>query len=343
VHYNDIILRKDKGSLQMTYLFTESNKPLISIIIPTKGNVKLLKSCIGSIETKSSYKNYEILVIDNGNKKEETKKYLNGLKHKVFTYDKPFNFSSINNFAITRARGEHIIFLNDDTSIISQNWMEYMLEHSTKPNVGAVGALLFYPNDTIQHAGILIGIDGMTSHAFEGLSRNDQGYKGLVQTVRECSAVTGACLMIKKNLFEQVGGFDENIEYSFNDVDLCLRLRENGYSVIYTPHAQLYHHGTASRPYTEDNNEIRYFVKRWHDIILKGDPYYDNTLSRIRPFEPKIGDEKLVLTDTRLFEESEHGFCKRLGKYIEVSNKVRKRHGIGRVIIEFLRFLKKHG
>jgi len=322
---------------------TDSDKPLISIIIPTKGNVKLLKSCIESIENISSYKNYEILVIDNGTKKEEAKKYLNGLKHKVLAYDKPFNFSRINNFAVTSARGEYIIFLNDDTKVISQDWMECMLEHSVKPNVGAVGALLFYPNDTIQHASVLVGIGGITSHAFEGLPRNDQGYKGLVQTVRECSAVTGACLMIKKSLFEQVDKFDENLAYSFNDVDLCLRLREKGYSIIYTPHAQLYHHGTASRPYTEDNNEIRYFVKRWHDLILNGDPYYDTTLSRIRPFEPKMSNEKLVLTDTRLIEESEQRFCKRLGKYIEVSNKVRKRHGIGRVIIEFLRFLKKRG
>ena len=322
---------------------SDSDKPLISIIIPTKDNAKLLKACIESIETISSYKNYEILVIDNGNEKEEAKIYLNSLKYKVLPYYKPFNFSRINNFAVTSAKGEYIIFLNDDTSIISQNWMECMLEHSTKPNVGAVGALLFYPNDTIQHAGVLIGIGGITSHAFEGLPRSDNGYKGLVQTIRECSAVTGACLMIKKSVFEQIGGFDETLAYSFNDVDLCLRLREKGYSIIYTPHAQLYHHGTASRPYTEDNDEIRYFVKRWHDVILKGDPYYDQNLSRVKPFESKTGDEKLVLTDTRLFEESEQGFFKRVGKYIEVSNKVRKRHGTGRVITEFMRFLKKRG
>ena len=316
---------------------------MISIIVPTKDNVKLLKTCIQSIETKSSYKNYEIIIIDNASKKSETKEYLNNLKHKVLSYDKPFNFSRINNFAVENAQGEHVLFLNDDTEIISENWMDSMLEHSIKPNVGAVGVLLFYPNDTIQHAGVLIGVGGITSHAFEGLPRNNQGYKGLVNNIRECSAVTGACLMIKKSLFEQVGGFDENLAYSFNDVDLCLRLREKGYSVIYTPHAQLYHHGTASRPYTEDNSEIRYFVKRWRDMILKGDPYYDQDLSRVKPFELKTGDEKLVLTDIRLFEESEQGFCKRLGKYIEMSNKVRKRHGIGRVILEFMRFLKKRG
>ncbi|MFZ1077859.1 MAG: glycosyltransferase family 2 protein [Nitrosotalea sp.] len=322
---------------------SQDSKPLVSIIIPTKDNPKLLKACIESIETKSSYKNYEIIIIDNGSRKEETKTYLGSLKHKVLSYDKPFNFSRINNFAVTNAQGEHIIFLNDDTRVISQTWIESMLEHSVKPTVGAVGALLFYPNDTIQHAGVLIGVGGIAIHAFEGLSRNDQGYKGLVQTVRECSAVTGACMMIKKSFFDKIGGFDEKFAYSFNDVDLCLRLREKGYSVIYTPHAQLYHHGTASRPYTEDNEEIRYFVKRYHDTILKGDPYYDQDLSRVRPFEPKTGDEKLVLTDIRLVFESEQGFSKRLGKYIEVSNKVRKRHGIGRVVVEFIRFLKKRG
>ncbi|MGB9003977.1 MAG: glycosyltransferase family 2 protein [Nitrosotalea sp.] len=320
----------------------DSGKLLISIIIPTKGNLKLLKACIENIETKSSYKNYEILVIDNS-RKEETKKYLESLKHRILLYDKSFNFAKINNFAVANARGEHVIFLNDDTEVISQDWMENLLEHSEKPTVGAVGALLFYLNDTIQHAGVLIGVGGVTSHAFEGLPRDDKGYKGFVQTIRECSAVTGACMMIKKSLFDKIGGFDEKLAYSFNDVDLCLRLREKGYSIIYTPHAQLYHHGTASRPYTEDNEEIRYFVKRYHDMILKGDPYYDQNLSRVRPFEPKAGDEKLILTDIRLVFESEQGFSKRLGKYIEVSNKVRKRHGIGRVVIEFVRFLKKHG
>lgn len=136
----------------------DSDKPLISIIIPTKDNVKLLKECIESIETLSSYKNYEIIIVDNGSRKEETKKYLKSLKHKVLYYDKPFNFSSINNFAVTNARGEHIIFLNDDTSVISQNWMEHMLEHSAKPTVGAVGALLFYPNDTSIHQTCFVSI-----------------------------------------------------------------------------------------------------------------------------------------------------------------------------------------
>jgi GT2 family glycosyltransferase len=319
---------------------SNSDKPLVSIIIPTKGNIKLLKKCVESIETKSSYKNYEIIVVDNS-KKGETKKYLENLKHKVLSYDKPFNFAQINNFAVKNARGVHVIFLNDDTQVISPDWIEKMLEHSVKPKVGAVGALLFYLNDTIQHAGVLIGVGGVTSHAFEGLSRNDSGYKDLVQTVWECSAVTGACLMIKKSLFEQMGGFDENFAYSFNDVDLCLRLREKGYLIIYTPHAQLYHHGTASRPYTEDNEEIRYFVKRWHDLILKGDPYYDQNLSRVKPFEPKKGEERLVLTDDRLVEESEQGSYKRLGKYVEVSNKIRKRYGTMRVFVEFFRFIKK--
>lgn len=320
--------------------FNASNAPLISIIIPSSGNVKMLKTCIESIQTKSSYKNYEIIIVDNS-RKEKTKKLLEILKHKILIYDKPFNFSKINNFAVQQASGEYVIFLNDDTRVISSDWMEKMLEHLIKPTVGVVGALLFYLNDTIQHAGVLIGVGGITSHAFEGLARGESGYKGLVQTVRECSAVTGACLMIKKSLFEQVGGFDENLAFSFNDVDLCLRLREKGYLVIYTPYTQLYHHGTASRPYTEDEKEIRYFVNRYHDFILKGDPYYEQDLSRIRPFEPKTDEEKLVLTDIQLIEESEKGNFRRLKKYAKVSNKIRKRHGFTRVIMEFLRFLKK--
>jgi GT2 family glycosyltransferase len=290
---------------------------------------------------KSSYKNYEIIVVDSSRKK-ETEKLLGGLQYKMLLYNEPFNFAKINNFAVKHTKGEHVVFLNDDTQIISQDWMEKMLEYSVKPNVGAVGSLLFYLNDTIQHAGVLIGVGGVTSHAFEGLSRNDPGYKGLVKTVRECSAVTGACLMMKKNLFEEIGGFDEKFAYSFNDVDLCLRLREKGYLIIYTPYAQIYHHGTASRSFIEDDKEIKYFVNLWHDLILKGDHYYDQSLSRIKPFEPKMGDEKLVLTDICLVE-SEQGVYKRLGKYIEVSNNIRKRHGYMRVLVEFLKFLKKQG
>ncbi|MDE1862735.1 MAG: glycosyltransferase family 2 protein [Thaumarchaeota archaeon] len=314
-------------------------EPLVSIIIPTKGDLKLLKPCTESIE-KSSYKNYEIIIVDNS-RKEETRKNLGGIKHKMLFYNGPFNFSKINNYAIRYAKGEHVLFLNDDTKVITHDWMEKMLEHSTRPDVGAVGALLFYPNNTIQHAGVLIGIGGITSHAFEGLGRGEPGYKGFVNSVRDCSAVTGACLMIKKSLFEQIGGFDEKLAFSFNDIDLCLRLREKGYRIIYTPYAQLYHRGTTSRSYVENNEEIRYFVKLYHDLILKGDPYYEEDLSRIRPFEPKMGEEKLVLTDIRLTEESEQESYKRLGKYIEASNKIRKRHGTKRVIIEFLRFLKK--
>lgn len=326
----------------MTLKSKNSDRPLVSIIIPTKGNIKLLQACIESIKTKSSYKNYEIIIVDNS-KKEETRKYLGSLKYTVLFYNEPFNFAKINNFAVKHARGERVVFLNDDTQVISQDWIERMLEHSVKPDVGIVGALLLYMNNTIQHAGVLIGVGGVTSHAFDGLQGDDQGYKGLVQTVRECSAVTAACMMIKKNLFEQMGGFDESYAFSFNDTDLCLRLREKGYLVIYTPYAKLYHHGTASRPYIEDDSETSNFVKRWHDLILKGDPYYDSNLSRIRPFEPKTGDENLILADNHLVEESSQGLSKRVGKYIEVSNKVRQRHGTRRLILEIMRFLKKKG
>jgi len=318
----------------------KNNQPLVSIIIPTKDNISLLKQCLESIENKSTYKNYEIIIVDNNSKKLESKPYFSALRHKVISYNEPFNFSKINNFAASEAKGEYIIFLNDDTEVISSDWIERMLEHSQKPEVGAVGVKLLYPDDTVQHAGDLIGIGGMTAHAFEGFPRDHPGYQGLLQRVHNCSAVTAACMMIRKKLFEEIGGFDENLAYAFNDVDLCLRLGKMGYSIIYTPHAELYHYASSTRPYTVHSEEIRYFIQRWRDIILKGDPYYDRNLSRLRPdYSPKIKQERFVLTDFGLFEESELGMLRKPGRYMRIANNIAKRHGVRRLTLEFLRYL----
>jgi len=319
---------------------TGNNQPLVSIIIPTKDNTNLLKQCLDSIESKSKYKNYEIIIADNDSKKPESKSYLLSLKQRVISYNERFNFSRINNFAVTEAQGEYIIFLNDDTVVISPDWIERMLEHSQKPEVGAVGVKLLYPDDTVQHAGDLIGIGGMTAHAFEGFPRDHPGYQGLLQRVHNCSAVTAACMMIRKKLFEEIGGFDENLAYAFNDVDLCLRLGKMGYSIIYTPHAELYHYASSTRPYTVHSEEIRYFIQRWRDIILKGDPYYDRNLSRLRPdYSPKIKQERFVLTDFGLFEESELGILQKPGRYMRIANNIAKHHGVRRLTLEFLRYL----
>ncbi len=316
----------------------KKNGPLVSIVIPTKDSVGILKRCINSIENKSTYKNYEIIIVDNNSKKLETKSYLSCLSHTVISYNEPFNFSKINNFALTQAKGEFIIFLNDDTEVISSDWIERMLEHSQRPEVGAVGVKLLYRDNTIQHAGVLMGVGTLTAHAFEGFPRDHADHKGL-QTVHDCSAVTGACMMIRKKLFQEIGGFDEHLAYAFNDVDLCLRLRKKGYSIVYTPYAELYHYTQSTRPYVVNVEEIRYFTERWHDLILQGDPYYDRNLSRVIPYAPKKKEERFVLTDLGMFEESEPRTLRKFKRYRGVANNIVRRHGIRRLTLEFLRYL----
>lgn len=316
----------------------KKREPLVSIIIPTRDNISMLKQCINSIQSKSTYRNYEIIIVDNNSRK-KARSYLSTLQHKILSYTEPFNFSRINNFAVTEAAGEHIIFLNNDTLVISPNWIERMLEHSERSDVGAIGVKLLYPDNTIQHAGILIGVGGISSHAFEGFPRDHPGYKGLIQLVRECSAVTAACMMIRKSVFKEVGGFDECLAYSFNDVDLCLRLRKKGYSIIYTPYVELYHYTSSSRPYTVDLEENKYFINRWRDLILEGDPYYDRDLSRLKPYIPKIMEERFVVTEVDLIEESK-GRTLLVKRYISAASKIDKQHGFMRLAIEFVRFLR---
>jgi len=317
----------------------KKNQPLVSIIIPTKDNTSLLKQCLESIESKSTYKNYEIIIVDNNSKKLESKSYLSALRHKVISYNEPFNFSKINNFAVTEAEGEYIIFLNNDTEIISQDWIERMLEHSQGSTIGAVGVKLLYPDNTIQHAGVLMGVGTLTAHAFEGFPRDHVGHNGLLQTVHDCSAVTGACMMIRKKLFQEIGGFDEYLAYAFNDIDLCLRLRRKGYSIVYTPYAELYHYTNVTRPYTVHVEEIRYFIERWRDLLLEGDPYYDRNLSRLKPYSPKTREETFVLTDLGLFEESEPEMVRIIRRHAGIAKNITIRHGVRRLAVEFLRYL----
>lgn len=318
--------------------YNKTSEPLVSIIIPTKDNVSILKKCLSGVETKSTYKNYEIIIVDNNSKKIETKSYLSGLQHRVISYNEPFNFSKINNFAVTKAVGEFVIFLNDDTEVISPDWIEQMLKHSQKPEVGAVGAKLLYSDNTVHHAGILMGVGTLTAHAFEGFDRDYQDQAD-IHRVHECSAVTGACMMIRKRLYEEVGGFDEHLPYAYNDVDLCLRLRENGYTIIYTPYAELYHYTQSTRSYVVSDGEIRYFVDRWRDLILQGDPYYDPNLSRVIPYTRKRKEERFVLTDLGLFEKSEPKTLRKFKRYKWVANNIVKQHGIRRLTLEFLRYL----
>jgi GT2 family glycosyltransferase len=258
--------------------------PLVSIIIPTKDQVRLLRQCVSSIEEKTSYDPYEIIIIDNNSINSETIHYLDALsdKHRVLRYPHPFNFSAINNFAAAQAKGEYLLFLNDDTQVIDGDWLTALLEQAQHPDVGAVGAKLLYPNNSIQHAGVIVGFFGGAGHAFKNLPNNRTTYFGLADLTRNCSAVTAACMMMRRKVFNEVGGFDEGLKVVYNDVDLCLRIRKQGYLIVYTPFAVLYHFESASRGRLRPTKEEEIFNQRWADTIRRGDPYYNPSLTLTR-------------------------------------------------------------
>ncbi len=258
--------------------------PKVSLIIPTRDNVSLLKNCLESIERLTTYGNYEIIIMDNDSADPATLEYLDSTPHRVIPFREPFNYSRINNVGVSMAEGEYMLLLNDDTEITSGEWLEAMLEHAQRPEVGAVGAKLVYPDGRIQHAGVLTGVGGtwglgVATHAHQFYPSTSPGYLGTITKVTNYSAVTAACMLLRKSVFEEVGGFDEdNLRVAFNDVDLCLRIRERGYSIIYTPYAKLLHHESVSRGYTGDPAEVLYMRERWGEV-LDNDPYYNPNFS----------------------------------------------------------------
>lgn len=262
--------------------------PKVSIVIPTRDNLSLLKNCIESIERLTSYRNYEILIVDNDSTDPQTLKYLSSTPHQVLRYEGEFSHSGANNLAASRAGGEYLLFLNDDTEVISGEWLEAMLRHAQRPDVGAVGAKLLYSNDRIQHAGLFTGVGGpwnpgVAAHSHQYYPAGSTGYVGALKTTRNYNAVTGACMMVRRAVFEETGGFDEqDLPIAFNDVDLCLRLRTRGHLVVYTPYARLYHHEAASRGYGSNpaSAQAAEYVKRRWDGVLDDDPYYNRNFSR---------------------------------------------------------------
>jgi GT2 family glycosyltransferase len=260
--------------------------PKVSIIIPTRDNLSFLKRCLESIEQLTTYRNYELLIVDNNSRDRATLGYLDSMPHRVIPFREPFNYSRINNFAVSHAEGEYVLLLNDDTEVISAGWLEAMLEHAQRPEVGAVGAKLLYPDGRIQHAGVVVGVGshweaGVAMHSHQFYSSDSQGYAGALVTTTNYSAVTAACILFRKALFTELGGLtEENLRVQFNDVDLCLRMREQGYYVIYTPYAELYHHESVSRGYRDlDRTENIYMRKRWGEVMDE-DPYYNPNFSR---------------------------------------------------------------
>lgn len=260
------------------------NSPLITIIIPTKDKSDYLRKCVNSIKMKTDYLNYEIIIVDNGSKEKSAINYLQSIHNrdncKVLSYPGRFNFSAINNYASKKSKGEFLLFLNNDTEVITSGWLSAMLELCQREKTGAVGAKLLYNDNTIQHAGVLLGVSGIANHAFYKLALNESPYFINANVIRNYSAVTGACMMVRKSLFEDFGGFDEiNLSISYSDIDFCLRLKEKGYLTVFTPYAVLYHHESVSRGYAEINHESNYMMNRWKNV-LTNDPYYNINLTR---------------------------------------------------------------
>ena len=261
-------------------------QPLVSIIIPTRDRVNLLRSCIAKIDKKSRYSNYEILIVDNESRDEKTLDYLKKSRHRCLAYPGRFNFAGMMNFAVRQAAGEHVILLNNDTEVITPEWIEAMLEHSQRPEVAAVGARLLYPDGRVQHEGIIIGLGGGSA-----LNVDHGGYFNLGQMVRNVSAVTGACMMTRRDLFEGLGGFDESLRVAFNDVDYCLRARERGYLIVYTPYAVLYHYESGTRGGLHPQEDELRYRRRWGEPGKYRDPYYNPNLSVRLPFTIKADGE----------------------------------------------------
>jgi len=259
-------------------------EPRVSIVIATRDKVHLLSQCIGSIETKTRYGCYEIIVVDNGSRDPESLAYLRSIaaKHRVYAYPGKFNFSAINNFGAGHALGEQLLFLNNDVEVITPDWLEAMLEHAQRADVGAVGAKLLYPDGRIQHAGVVVGLNGAAGNVFRFAPAEDERGPRLCDVVRNCSAVTAACLMIPRRVFEDARGFDERLPVAFQDVDLCLRIRREGRLVVYTPFALLYHYEGASRGRRHPTADERLFQRLWADVLQRGDPYYNPNLTHVR-------------------------------------------------------------
>ena len=267
-------------------------EPLISIIIANKDHSDDLKKCLASIHEKTTYRNYEIIIVENNSTELQTfdfyeqAKELYGAKIVTWQSNGTFNYSSINNFGISKAQGEYYIFLNNDIEILTPSWIEEMLMFVQREDVGAAGMMLYYPDDTVQHAGVILGIGGVAGHSHKHYNRGSYGYMSRMLIAQNLSAVTAACMMVKASVISEVNGFDETLAVAFNDVDLCMKIRQAGYLIVFTPFAEAYHYESKSRGFENNpqkvarfNREIDRFKEKWGDVLEKGDPYYNPNLT----------------------------------------------------------------
>ncbi|MDO4306548.1 MAG: glycosyltransferase family 2 protein [Eubacteriales bacterium] len=283
-------------------------KPMVSVIIPNKDEKETLEACLKSIREKTKYENYEIIIIENNSTTDEIFRYYRELSKepgiRLLRWKKEFNYSAINNYGARMAKGEYLLFLNNDVTVITEGWMQEMLGVCQRQEVGAVGVKLLYPDNTIQHAGCVVGMGGIAGHMFTDMPANRTGYLHKASILQDMSAVTAACMMMKKSVFEEAGGFTEKLAVAFNDVDLCLKVNQGGHLVVYDPYVQLYHMESKTRG-AEDSkeklvrfqDEIEYMRSQWITILKHGDPYYNKNLSltkwnySLRPL-PGMGEKK---------------------------------------------------
>ena len=283
-----------------------TGEPKVSIVIPNRDHAEDLRRCLDSIREKSSWRNWEIILVENGSTEEETFRYYREIEAKdnririAEWKGTNFNFPSVCNFGASFATGEYILLLNNDTEVITPAWMEEMLMFAQRPDVGAVGCMLYYPDDTVQHAGVILGIGtASAAHSHKGFPRGHRGYYSRLSVAGNMSAVTAACMMVPRRVYEEAGGLDEGFRVAMNDIDFCLRIREKGYLIVFTPFAELYHYESKTRGSDQDNgaNRMRFeeetnrFRERWAEVLDRGDPYYNPNLTLER--------EDFSIQDTR--------------------------------------------
>ena len=272
-------------------VFQLQGEPLVSVIIPNKDHSQDLELCVRSLMERSSYQNLEFVIVENNSTEPETFSCYRKMQEeyenvRVVTWDKGFNYSAINNYGASFAKGEYLLLLNNDTELIEPDSIREMLGFCQREDVGIVGARLLYEDDTIQHAGVVIGFGGIAGHTFIGLHKAENSYFHRAMCAQDYSAVTAACLMTKKSVFERVGGLSEELAVAFNDIDFCMKVRALGKLVVYAPYACLYHYESKSRGLENTpekvarfNREVAIFIKKWPDIIKNGDPYYNPNLT----------------------------------------------------------------
>lgn len=278
------------GTYRLRYDIVEPG--LVSILIPSKDHADDLMKCITSLRAKTTYPHWEAIIIENNSTEAETFACYEQLQQdariRVVTWQGGFNYAAINKYGETLARGEYVLLLNNDVEIITPKWIEEMLMFAQRPDIGAVGAMLYFPDNTVQHGGVIVGLGGVADHAHKGFQRGAPGYMNRLAVAQNYSAVTAACLLMRRSVYQEIGGLDEEFQVSFNDVDLCMRLGEAGYRIVWTPYAELYHYESKSRGLDETReryfryaSEVERFQKRWMHRLIKGDPCYNRNLTQL--------------------------------------------------------------